>query len=236
MTVDDPASNHNGGWMDFGPDGLLYIGLGDGGGGNDQFGNGQNRNTLLGKILRIDVDSGSPYGIPPSNPFAAGGGAPEIFVYGLRNPWRASFDGDNLYIGDVGQGTWEEVDVISTASGGANLGWSIMEGNHCFQSTTCNQAGLTLPVYEYGHGEGCSITGGYVYRGTAIPEIQGQYFFGDFCSGFVRSFRYGAGGFADLKDWADLGNLGSITSFGVDSAGELYIVTIEGQVLKVVRG
>lgn len=236
LTIDQPASNHNGGWLGFGPDGYLYLGMGDGGGANDQFGNGQDTASLLGKILRIDVDSGSPYGIPATNPFAAGGGAAEVFVYGMRNPWRAAFDGSNLYIADVGQGSWEEVDVITTTSGGANLGWNIMEGAHCFQSSTCNQTGLTLPVYEYDHGDGCSITGGYVYRGAAIPEIAGAYFLGDYCTGIVRSFRYTGSGIIDLKDWtADLGDVGRISSFGVDSAGELYIVDLGGDVFKIVR-
>ena len=191
LSVPQPASNHNGGMLAFGPDGYLYIGMGDGGGGGDPSGNGQRPSTLLGALLRIDVTGGSTYAVPAGNPFVAGGGAAEVWAFGLRNPWRFSFDGQRLYIADVGQGQWEEIDVLTTAAGGANLGWSIMEGNHCYQpSSGCNRTGLTLPVFEYGHGEGCSVTGGYVYRGTAIPELNGHYFYGDFCSGWVRSFRY----------------------------------------------
>ena len=236
LTVDQPASNHNGGMLAFGPDGNLYIALGDGGGGGDQFGHGQRPGTLLASLLRIDVDSGGNYGVPADNPFVAGGGAPEVWVWGLRNPWRFSFDGHRIYIGDVGQGRWEEIDVLTTADGGAKLGWSKMEGNHCF-SSGCDQTGLVPPVFEYGHAEGCSITGGYVYRGSAIPELNGHYFYGDFCSGWMRSFRYTGDGVADTWDWtADLGTVGSLTSFGTDGSGELYVVSGAGTVYRIVRG
>lgn len=237
LTVDQPASNHNGGMLAFGPDGYLYAALGDGGGGGDQFGHGQRSGTLLGSLLRIDVDSGDQYGIPADNPFVAGGGAAEVWVYGLRNPWRFSFDDQRLYIADVGQGKWEEIDVLTTGDGGANLGWSIMEGTHCYNpSSGCNRTGLTLPAFEYGHGEGCSVTGGYVYRGNAVPELNGHYFYGDFCSGWVRSFRYTGGGVADPWDWtADLGTIASLTSFGTDGQGELYVVSGRGDVYRIAR-
>ena len=239
LSIDQPAANHNGGWLGFGPDGLLYIATGDGGGGGDTFNTGQNPNSLLAKLLRIDVDRGSPYAIPSTNPFARGGGAPEAWAWGLRNPWRVAFDGEDVYIADVGQNAWEEVSVIPLAGAGANLGWSIMEGAHCFRAASCDQAGLVLPVYEFRNGEdgACSVTGGYVYRGSAIPELAGHYFFSDYCAGFVRSFRYSGGQAADLIDWSSqLGDLGNITSFGVDSAGELYIVAADGRVMKLVRG
>jgi glucose/arabinose dehydrogenase len=237
LSVSQPASNHNGGMLAFGPDGYLYIGTGDGGGGGDPSGNGQQPSTLLGAMLRIDVGGAGTYTVPAGNPFVAGGGAAEVWAFGLRNPWRFSFDGQRLYIADVGQGQWEEIDVLTTADGGANLGWSIMEGNHCYKpSSGCNRTGLTLPVFEYGHGEGCSVTGGYVYRGTAIPELNGHYFYGDFCSGWVRSFRYTGDGVADTWDWTgDLGTVSALTSFGTDGQGELYVVSGGGNVYRIVR-
>lgn len=235
LGIAQPASNHNGGWIGFGPDGYLYIATGDGGGANDQFGNGQNPNSLLAKILRIDVDNGDPYAIPPGNPWANGGGVPEAFVWGLRNPWRASFDRDTLYIGDVGQGQWEEVDVVTIADAGANFGWSIMEGAHCFQARSCDETGLTLPVHEYSHNVGCSITGGYVYRGAAIPALDGHYFFADYCQGFVSSFRVEGGVMTDYHPWAaEIGDVGRILSFGQDAAGELYITSSNGGIYKIV--
>ena len=236
LSVDQPAANHNGGWLGFGPDGHLYIGMGDGGGGGDTFRNGQNRHTLLGAMLRIDVDGGEPYAIPPDNPFVGGGGALEIFAYGLRNPWRAAFDGDDLYIADVGQNLWEEVSVVGIADGGANLGWPIMEGNHCFRPASCDPTGLVLPVHEYRQlGGACSITGGTVYRGTAVPALAGQYVFGDYCAGFVHSFRYDGGSVGAVTDWSgQIGDVGRITSFGEDGAGELYITAEDGRVFRIV--
>ena len=228
-----PAGNHNGGWIGFGPDGYLYIATGDGGAANDAFGNGQNRDSLLAKILRIDIDNGDPYAIPPTNPWADGGGVPEAFVWGLRNPWRAAFDGEDLYIADVGQGAWEEVSVITIADAGANLGWSTMEGAHCFQPRPCDEAGLVLPIHEYSHSTGCSITGGYVYRGSAIPALDGHYFFSDYCNGFVRSFRYVKGSVSDVTSW-NVGDVGRVSSFGVDAEGELYIIALDGRVFKIV--
>lgn len=238
LSIDQPYSNHNGGWIAFGPDGYLYIGMGDGGSGGDPQGNGQNLDSLLGKMLRIDVDGARPYAIPPANPFAKGGGAPEIFLTGLRNPWRNAFDGKDLYIADVGQNAYEEIDVVTIADAGANLGWNTMEGLHCFQPRSgCDETGLVLPIHEYEHPEGCSITGGYVYRGKAIPEIAGRYFFGDYCSGAVYALRYADGRAGDVVDLsaAGLGSLGSINSFGLDSAGELYILLGDGSVRKIVR-
>ena len=171
--------------------GMLYLGLGDGGSEGDPQGRGQDLSELLGSILRLDVRSTSPYAVPPDNPFVGQTGVqPEVWSYGLRNPWRFSFDrttGD-LYIGDVGQNSFEEVDVAPAAAGsgkGLNFGWNIMEGTHCYNASTCNQSGLTLPVLEYAHSEGCSVTGGYVYRGSVIPALQGLYFFGDYCQGSV---------------------------------------------------
>lgn len=239
LAVDQPDTNHNGGLMAFGPDGMLYVGLGDGGGSNDEFGNGQDSTTLLGSILRIDVDGETTYAIPDDNPFVNVPGArPEIWGYGLRNPWRFSFDrgtGD-LYIADVGQGQWEEVNVEpAPRDGGLNYGWNIMEGMHCFNAATCDATGLTLPVVEYSHGGGCSVTGGYVYRGSRIPGLQGHYFYGDFCSGFIRSFPYVGGAVTDERDWtSQLGTLGNLSSFGEDASGELYITTLTGSVYRIV--
>lgn len=217
LFVDQPASNHNGGMIAFGPDSNLYVSLGDGGGGGDTYNQGQRADTLLATITRLDVDSG----------------VTSLLAYGLRNAWRFSVDGDRFYIGDVGQSAREEVNVISVHESGANLGWSIMEGSTCFGSATCNQSGLVLPVAEYTHSDGCSITGGYVYRGAEIPELHGHYFYGDFCSGFVRSFRY-TGGTADAKQWPF--TVGSLTSFGTDGFGEMYVVSLGGTISKLVRG
>jgi glucose/arabinose dehydrogenase len=236
LKIDQPYANHNGGFVGFGPDGLLYIGMGDGGSGGDPRGNGQNTDALLGKILRIDVDHGSPYAIPAGNPFANGGGAKEVFAYGLRNPWRIAFDGDQIYIADVGQNQWEEVDVIATGDAGANLGWNVMEGERCYRSDKCDEGGKVKPVHVYSHDEGCSITGGYVYRGTAIPEIAGDYFFADFCSGKVWSFKLADGKAAELTDWTAMLGKPQISSFGVDDAGEMYMTTLDGELYQIVRG
>ncbi|NTW02736.1 MAG: glucose dehydrogenase, partial [Oscillochloris sp.] len=232
LQVEQPAANHNGGQLAFGPDGYLYVALGDGGGGGDTYGNGQNLGTLLGTILRLDVDGAHPYAIPTDNPFVDREGArAEIWAWGLRNPWRFSFDratGD-LYIADVGQGEVEEIDVQPVgSSGGENYGWNIMEGSRCYAAEECDQTGLTLPVASYEHSAdagGCSITGGYVYRGTRLPQIVGQYFYSDFCSGNLWALqRQGEG-------WHNqfIGNLGiSPSSFGEDDAGELYVADHSG--------
>ena len=227
LTIPHPdATNHNGGKIAFGPDGYLYIAVGDGGGGGDPFNAAQNLNDLRGKILRIDVNSGSPYAIPPTNPFVNRAGARgEIFAYGLRNPWRFSFDrltGD-LVIADVGQGAWEEVDFIAAGSpGGQNFGWSVFEGTHCFNpSTNCSLAGHVPPILEYGHDSsgGFSITGGYRYRGRNFRELFGHYVYGDYVSGRLWAAEQVAGG-----SWAttQVGSLTSVSTFGEDEEGELY--------------
>ncbi|MEO6394755.1 MAG: PQQ-dependent sugar dehydrogenase [Devosia sp.] len=235
MSIEQPFPNHNGGWLGFGPDGLLYIGMGDGGAGGDPRKNGQNRDALLGKILRIDVDGGDPYAIPPGNPFAGGGGAPEVFLLGLRNPWRNTFDGEQFYIADVGQEAWEEIDVIDLADAGANLGWNVMEGQVCVRGKDCAQDGFIMPIHVYGHDVGCSITGGVVYRGAALPALQGRYFFADYCSGAIEALRYESGAAtALLNTGSDLGSVGPVNSFGTDSAGELYVLTDDGKALKMV--
>jgi glucose/arabinose dehydrogenase len=215
---------------------MLYAGLGDGGGGGDPFLNGQNFNALLASLLRLDVDHGDPYAIPADNPFVGQANhRGEIWAKGLRNPWRYAFDppSGNLYIADVGQGLREEVDVVPANQGGVNYGWNIMEGATCYQATSCNQAGLQLPVIDYDHNPACSITGGYVYRGTAIEGLQGHYLYSDYCAGFLKSFRYDNGVAADQKDWGLTSS--SVTSFGRDFAGELYLMS-GNTVLKIVQG
>jgi glucose/arabinose dehydrogenase len=240
LLVEQPFANHNGGGLAFGNDGMLYAGLGDGGSAGDPLGNGQNLRTRLGKMLRLDVDrSGF---VPPDNPFVSTpGAAPEIWAFGLRNPWRFAFDAatGDLYIGDVGQDAFEEVDVGSaTRHGGENYGWNVMEGTHCFRSSSCSPAGLTLPVLDYGHdGGSCSVTGGVVYRGCRMPGYAGTYFYGDFCSAFVRSFRLQGGAAAEQRDWTNtLGvGVGQISSFGVDADGEIYILDYsDGEIYEVV--
>jgi glucose/arabinose dehydrogenase len=236
LFVDQPFANHNGGGLAFGPDGFLYVALGDGGGKGDPSGNGQNLSTLLGKILRIDVDGGIPYAIPAGNPFAATPGARgEIWSYGLRNPFRFSFDraGGDMYIGDVGEEAREEIDFAPRSSSGQNFGWNRTEGTQCFGSANCERGGITFPIAEYGHDAGCSVTGGYVYRGAAIPALQGEYFFGDFCSGFVRSLHVEGGSASGQRDWPELAPGDSITSFGQDAGGEIYVVTAGGAVFRV---
>lgn len=226
LTVDQPASNHNGGMIAFGPDGLLYIGLGDGGGGGDPFRNGQDPSTLLGAILRLDLDGGAPYAIPAGNPFADGvDGAPEVWVYGLRNPWRFAFDGGDLWIGDVGQNRYEEIDRITIADGGANLGWPILEATHCYDASAgnCDDPTLVAPVHEYAHGDSrCSVTGGLVYRGSDLPGLTGTYLFSDWCSGEIVALRIGADGSAITRVLAVAGP--GVASFGTDGAGEVYVM------------
>ena len=227
LQIQQPAANHNGGQLQFGPDGYLYIGTGDGGAAGDPWGNAQNLGVLLGKMLRIDVMGVETYNIPRDNPFLDQPGArPEIWAYGLRNPWRFSFDratGD-LYIADVGQNRYEEVDVQPADSrGGENYGWDVMEGSHCFEPPEgCDSSGLVLPAIEYDHSGGCSITGGYVYRGSRYPSLVGTYFFGDYCSGNVWGMRQDPSG-----QWTMallLQTEINISSFGEDAEGELYVV------------
>jgi glucose/arabinose dehydrogenase len=228
LTIKQPFANHNGGQLAFGPDGYLYIGMGDGGGVGDPQNNAQNPASLLGKILRIDVESGvTPYAIPPTNPFIRTNAyRGEIWALGLRNPWRFSFDRwtGNLYIADVGQGVYEEVNVQSASSpGGENYGWRLMEGAHCYNSNICNQTGLVLPVVEYDHSLGCSVTGGMVYRGRAYRPLWGTYFYGDFCSGRIWGLRrLGQGWQSDLLITTPY----RISTFGEDQAGNLYIADI----------
>ena len=226
LMIDQPFENHNGGQMQFGPDGYLYIGMGDGGSGGDPGNRAQNLGVLLGKMLRIDVDSASPYAIPPSNPFVGQAGIRgEIWSYGLRNPWRFSFDRNSgdLWIADVGQGTWEEIDFQPAASiGGENYGWRRMEGTHCFNpSTNCNPGNLVLPILEYDHSVGCSVTGGYVYRGTNNPRLLGRYIYGDYCSGMIWSATRDANGAVTINDL--LNAPFNISTFGEDVTGEIYV-------------
>jgi glucose/arabinose dehydrogenase len=235
LAIDNPAPNHNGGMIAFGPDGYLYVGTGDGGGAGDPFQNGQNTFSHLGKLLRLDVDhpaDGRPYGIPPDNPFLnLSNHRPEIWALGLRNPWRFSFDtgtGD-LYIADVGQDDWEEVNrEAAGGKGGVNYGWSRMEGRHCFpprgRKSTCDVG--TLPIVEYGHQFGCSVTGGYVYRGRAIPKLDGIYLLADFCSGIVWGLYPREGGRYRMRRLLETDL--SISSFGQDAAGEVYLVDHRG--------
>jgi len=239
LVIPQPYANHNGGMVEFGPDGFLYIALGDGGSGGDPGNRGQNTNELLGKLLRIDVDRGAPYGIPKDNPFAADrgpvrrslgeGGRPEIFAYGLRNPWRFSFDRQTgeLWAADVGQNAWEEIDIIKR---GGNYGWRTMEGAHCFSPRDgCARDGLILPVVEYAHEKGrCSITGGYVYRGARLPALHGAYLYGDYCSGEIFSLTNGA-------QRTLLATGLQIASFGQDEEGELYVVGHGGTIHRIVE-
>lgn len=228
---------HYGGMLMFGPDGYLYASLGDGANASDQ---GQDPATLFATIIRLDVDSGEePYGIPPDNPFAGSDeGADEVWAYGMRNPWRFTIDpaSNLLIVGDVGLETWEEVNVLDLgADAGANLGWANVEGSQCFRENPCDPADYHVPVVQYGHEEGCSITGGHVYRGSAIPEIDGLYFYADWCTGFVRSLRFEGGELVEELDWTeDLGETPRINAFGVDAQGELYAVIHEGILARIV--
>lgn len=231
LEFDQPFSNHNGGQLAFGPDGYLYIATGDGGSGGDPYGNGQSLKTLLGKILRIDIDHpgvGTKYGIPPDNPFVGTAFRGEIWAYGLRNPWRFSFDPDNgrLWAGDVGQDKIEEVDIIEK---GRNYGWNRMEGSACFQpSHDCDTTGLVLPVWEYTHADGVCVTGGYVYRGSRRPELRGAYICADYGNGKIWALRPGTGGKAKATELTE--SRLPIASFGVDNAHELYICSFDGRI------
>ncbi len=238
LGADQPFPNHNGGQVLFGPDGFLYIMLGDGGSAGDPGGRGQSLADLLGSMLRVDPIETGGYAVPPDNPFVGVDGArPEIWNYGLRNPWRADFDpatGD-LYVADVGQGRWEEVSVSPGGGRGLNYGWDLMEGPECV-ADGCDQAGLEPPAVWYSHSEGCSITGGFVYRGAAIPALRGHYFYSDFCAGWVRSFRLEGGEAVDQYEWPTLAPGGSVPSFGRDAQGELYLLSAAGVVYRIVPG
>ncbi|MDP9363908.1 MAG: PQQ-dependent sugar dehydrogenase [Chloroflexota bacterium] len=245
LAVPDPYGNHNGGQVMFGPDGYLYAGFGDGGSRADPEENAENPSRLLGKILRIDVDDaldGEPYGIPADNPFADGEeGAPEVWAYGLRNPWRFSFDREtgDLWIADVGQNAYEEVNRQPAGSeGGENYGWDLMEGAHCFEAENCEAAvealGLVLPVAEYGHDLGNSVTGGFVYRGEAIPALRGVYLFADFGTGLLWGLGPdGDGGWARSEP-VETGL--NVSSFGEDAAGELYATAFDGTLYRLTAG
>ncbi|MES2148259.1 MAG: PQQ-dependent sugar dehydrogenase [Pseudomonadota bacterium] len=230
--------NHFGGLVSFGADGYLYLGSGDGGGAGDPPGNAQNLGVLLGKLLRLDVAGASaaaPYAIPAGNPFTGQAGKrAEIWAYGLRNPWRYAFDAGGLFIADVGQDRREEIDVVPTGQGGLNFGWNVMEGSLCYKPASCSQAGLTLPAFDYDHGAGCSITGGYVYRGKALPELAGHYFYSDYCAGFLKSIVVNGGKLAGQANWP-VAATGGVVSFGRDADGELYLVAASGKIYKLVR-
>jgi glucose/arabinose dehydrogenase len=236
LNVQQPYPNHNGGSTVFGPDGYLYLGLGDGGSAGDPQGNAQSTDTFLGKILRLDVDSGDPYGIPPGNPFVDGGGRPEIWAYGLRNPWRFSFDLANgdLYIGDVGQNQWEEIDYLPAGPrGGVNFGWDYFEATHPYEGTPPQGLETVPPVAEYSHSNGCSVTGGYVYRGQSLPEWQGVYIYGDYCSGIVWGLLRRPDGNWENQILFQTGF--RITSFGQDEAGEVYLVAYAGGIYRLAQ-
>ncbi|MFL6206765.1 MAG: PQQ-dependent sugar dehydrogenase [Acidimicrobiales bacterium] len=242
LMVEQPFPNHNGGQLVTGPDGYLYVGLGDGGNGGDPFGHGQNTSTLLGSILRIDPESSTDdreYGIPDGNPFADGEhGAPEVWLYGTRNPWRFSFDSDtgDLWVADVGQDAYEEIDLLPAQDGfdagrGDNLGWAEMEGKHPFKGGK-NPAGAVLPIFEYGRDDGCSVVGGFVYRGDDIPGLQGTYLYDDYCGTGVRGLQVDGEEVIDTRTW-DL-PIEDPYSLGQDDAGELYVLLASGPVLKLV--
>jgi glucose/arabinose dehydrogenase len=242
LFVDQPFQNHNGGQLAFGPDGFLYIGLGDGGGQGDPEDRGQNTDDLLGKVLRIDPTQPSAsqaYGIPAGNPFATGGGAPEVWLYGVRNPWRFSFDTatDDLWLADVGQDDIEEIDWLAAANDGAgrgaNLGWNLKEGGEPFRGSD-PPANLVDPVFEYTHeGQNCSVTGGYVYRGDDIPGLQGVYLFGDYCTADIRGLLLQGGAVVAERELGVSVASNSLSSFGQDQTGELYVLSTDGPVYKV---
>lgn len=236
LKIDQPYANHNGGHLAFGPDGYLYIASGDGGSAGDPQENGQDRDSLLGKLLRIDVDGGEPYGIPRDNPFADGiDGAPEVWAYGLRNPWRFSFDEDDeaLWIADVGQGELEEINRVPDDEGGLNYGWNEMEGSRCFENDDCDAAGTVSPVTEYEHDLGCSVTGGFVYRGAEFPQLNGAYFFADYCSGNIWAIDSATEGPVEPTLLASTER--ALSSFGLDEEGEIYVTDIgAGEVLRLV--
>ena len=237
LEVEQPYGNHNAGQIVFGPDGYLYITLGDGGSGGDPQDNGQDPTTLLGSILRIDVDNpenGQTYGIPDDNPFVGKEGRDEIYAYGLRNPWQISFDPKNgrLWTGDVGQNKWEEVSIIEK---GKNYGWNTMEAFHCFEpETDCDESGLTMPVHEYSHDAGQSITGGFVYRGSRLPELQGKYVYADYASGLVWALTYN--GPDDVENAQIMDANTAISSFGTDADNRLYALAFDGKIYRFTRG
>ncbi len=239
ITIPHPGfTNHYGGMLAFGPDGYLYAATGDGGGAGDPNGNSQNPLSLLGKMLRLDVAT-EPYAIPPDNPWIAlSSRRGEIWALGLRNPWRFAFDAGQLYIADVGQDAREEVDIAPATQAVNNYGWNVMEGSRCYTNATCSMQGLVLPRFEYEHGSnganGCSITGGFVYRGSALPELAGRYLYSDYCKGFLKSFLFADGRVSEERDW-NITNAGNVQSFGQDGQGELYLLSASGSVYRIVR-
>ncbi len=237
LAVDQPHEYHNGGTLRFGPDGYLWIGLGDGGGVGDPWRNGQNPYSLLGAVLRIDVDAARPYAIPADNPFADGAaGAPEVWAYGLRNPWMLTFpDDDHVIIADVGHELWEEVDVAAITDGGGNYGWPVMEGPDCFEATTCDMSGLRQAELLVAHQRSCAIVGGPVYRGQAIPELAGRYLYADFCVGWIRSAQWDGTGLVPGEELSrDFGEVGQITALAEDPDGEVLILTLAGDIYRLV--
>ena len=224
---------HYGGNVLFGPDGYLWVSLGDGADSRDQ---GQDPNTMFATISRIDVDNGDPYAIPPDNPFVNGGGAGEVWAYGLRNPWRFSIDPveEMVYIADVGHADQEEINVVPMSEGGHNFGWSDVEGTRCFHVQDCDLSNYTSPAITYTHAEGLSVTGGFVYRGDEIPELHGTYFYSDWVNQWIRSFKFVDGQVTEEKDWTEElgGPFGQVNTYGLDGHGELYLLTHGGQVYK----
>ena len=239
LVIPQPFPNHNGGMVAFDATGMLLIGMGDGGSGGDPMGNGQNPDVLLGKLLRIDVDGEQPYAIPADNPFVGDDRTkPEIFTLGMRNPWRFSVDREtgDLFIGDVGQDLWEEVDVVPAGTSGQDFGWSVMEGPDCYEAPACDSAGLIGPVASFPHAAGdCTVVGGYAYRGTRYPVLQGAYVFGDYCSGVIRVLSAADAVTKGTAVSADVGSLadGQLVSFGQGDDGELYAVDFGGRILHI---
>jgi glucose/arabinose dehydrogenase len=238
MTIPQRGQYHQSGSMFFGPDGFLWLSLGDGGGIGDPDKQGQNTDSLLATIVRIDVDHGRPYAIPSNNPFVSGGGRPEVWAYGVRNPWRISYDETTgfLYIPDVGQEGSEELNVIPMREGGHNFGWSVSEGTGCYDAETCDMRGHTLPVYEYLHnGNGCAMVGGQVYRGELMKPLQGHFFFADYCLGWIRSVVLNDEEVFEVVDWTTSreDRLGNVTTIGADSNGELYVANLDGEVWRL---
>lgn len=237
LELEQDHAAHQGGFLLFGPDGYLWVTIGDGGipkGETDSRRAAQDPSNWYGTVLRLDIDAATPYAIPPDNPFADGvGGSPEVWAYGLRNPWRLTIDEGLAYISDVGQDWWEEINVVPLDDPGANYGWPIMEGPECFEAESCYIAGLTEPTYTEYHRYLCAIIAGPVYRGAAIPELHGYQFYSDYCIGWVRSWSHAVGASSTI-DWTeDLGELGNVTSFGIDGSGEMLIMNQAGELYRI---